>query len=59
MGNSNGLDLFEMMATVNQVESSPLVDAKRAQNHVGDTATRAEESFRLVEELVETSQMFA
>ena len=59
MGGSNGTNLLEVMASVNQVESSPLVDTERPQNHVRDAAAAAEESFRVVEELVDAGQMFA
>ena len=54
MGRSNGSDLFEVMAAMDQVKPSPLVDAQRSKNHVGDAAAGTEESFCLVEELVET-----
>ena len=55
----NGTDLFEVMAAMDQVKSSPLVDAERTKNHMGDAAAGAEDSFCLVEEFVETGKMFA
>jgi hypothetical protein len=60
MGGSNGLDLFQVMATVNQVKPAPLVDAERAQHHVRDAAAvGTKQSFRLVGKFVNASQMFA
>ena len=52
VGGTDGANLLDVMPTVNQVESSPLVDAERAQNHVGDAAARAEQ--QVIIELLET-----
>ncbi len=57
MGGSNGTNLLEVMTSVNQVESSPLVDAERSENHVRDAAAGTEERLRLVEKSVDAGQV--
>lgn len=57
VGNANGANLLEMMAAMNQVKSSPLVDAERSENHVRDAAAGTEERLRLVEKSVDSGQV--
>ena len=45
-------DLAEMMAAMGEVESAPLVDTERAEDHVADGTARAEDGFSPGEELV-------
>jgi hypothetical protein len=56
VGVSNGADLMDVMATVDKVESAPLMDAERAENNVTDRTARAKEGFGLSEKLIDASQ---
>ncbi len=46
------------MVAMDEVESSPLMDAERAEDEVGDTASGTEEGFGLIEKRVDFLQMF-
>ena len=59
MGRSNGANLLDVMAAVNQMKPSPLVNAERPHNQVRDAASASEKSLRLIEEPLKASQMFA
>ena len=52
-GLTNGGDLFEMVSPVDELETTPLIDAERAENIVTGTLTCAEESFGFVAEDIE------
>ena len=54
---SNGVDLPDVMASVNQMKPAPLVNAERSENPVGDAATGAEETFGFAEKGVHSRQM--
>jgi len=41
------------MSAVNQMKPSPLVDAERAKNEVGNAGSRAKERFGFVEETID------
>ena len=53
MGFANGGDLFEMVAGVNELETTPLVYAERAKDVVGGEPALAEELLAFVAEKVE------
>ena len=53
VGLADSEDLLDVMAAVDEVEAAPLVNAKWAEDHVGDAAVGAEECLGFVEELVD------
>ncbi len=56
MSGSDGADLPDVVASVDEVETAPLIDAERTQNDVADGTSRAEEGFGLGEELVDAGE---
>jgi hypothetical protein len=56
VGSPDGADLQEVVVSVDEVESAPLVDAERAENHVGSGATGAEDGFGLGKELIHVDE---
>ena len=59
MGVADGENLLDVVLAVNELESAPLVDAERAEDHVAGTSVgRAEDIFGFGEEQVEAGEMF-
>ena len=56
MSSSDGADLSNVMAAVDQVETAPLVDTERPQDNVADGTSRSKKGFGLSEELVDTGE---
>ena len=59
MSGSDGADLPDVVAAVDEVETSPLMDTERPQDDVADGTSRAEEGFGLGEELVDTGEAYS
>jgi hypothetical protein len=59
MGVADGEDLLDVVLAVDELESAPLVDAERPEDHVAGTSVgRAEEGLGFGEEDVEAGEMF-
>lgn len=56
MSAADGGDLFGVMASVDEVEASPLADAEWAEDLMGDCGLVAEGSLGLVEDRVHCSE---